>query len=752
MAAAYVQSNNTFSSSNGNTWNVAFSSSVTSGNLIVVAVAGQPYLTPLAFSVTDSLGTTYTTAVTSTASLGSNPFISTIFYGVAPSGGSNTVTVTYPTSGGSTTSYNRILVHEYSGVDSVDQTTSASGHSSALNAGNMATTQADEVIFGWMVSNAGVSSAGSGYTLRETSGSEITVDKIVSSTGTYAPVATGAGSDDWIAIGAAFGFDVSGGGGDPDPADTDPIVSDIGPTTSATTVHVGGDMVVDTPENHGAKRDGRMIVGTYTASGHIFTLDGSVASAMQFTSADEGKVFVLRNPTAGATTVTTVDSVTDATHCVLTSGPGSNYAKTFAVVGTDDTASVAAAVSYAVSQAQALGLNAARVLLTEGIYVLNGATVKSEETLGNAQIPLPLVSPALQTKFALEISGSIDTSSTIHWNQTTPNLTGAVLFSTLMGQTADGTYGNPAVIGGPTRIAMDNIGLPTGWDSGDNHYSNMHIILRNFMLTTPVNTSYGGFDLRKVANASVDGVACLPFDSAANFGSAGPSSLTSGQVAVYMPALGNNDLCEIGSLTIYGWSYGLAVTDHVNIKGVRCIFCNSAILIAGPSGSDSFNHGWHADYISAEGCNIAIDATVFKSASDGAVNFPTTIAHMDTEVINQYHISDPYNFLTGFIWMGFINSDTKPLLNGGGNMQVRSFFQQRGPATSPTIPASTTALTNPFWRDAAVTVTGGQVTDIAVAGTSLGIANGTVIVPSGKSIKLTYSGGGSAPAWKWIVL
>jgi|GEM_PF-3595869 len=751
MAAAYVQSSNTFSAANGNTWNTAFTSGITSGNLIVVAVAGQAYLTPLAFSVTDTLGTTYTAGVTMTASIGGSPFVSTIFYGVAPSGGSNTVTVNYPTTGGAATSYNRILIHEYSGVDSLDQFTSANGNGSTLNAGNMTTTQADEVVFGWMVSNAGVSSAGTGFTVRETSGSESSIDKIVTSTGTYAPVANGAGSDDWMALGAAFGLGISGGG-DPDPTDTDPIVSDIGPTTSATAVNVGGDMVIDTPENHGAKRDGRMIIGTYTSSGHIFTLDGSVPSAMQFTSADEGKVFVLRNPTAGVTTVTTVDSVTDATHCVLDSGPGSNYAKTFAVLGTDDTASVAAAVSYAVSQAQELGLNAAKVMLTEGIYILNGETIKSTDTLGNAQIPLPLVSPAKQTKFALEIAGPIDASSTIHWNQTTPNLTGAVLFSTLLGLTADGTYGNPAVIGGPTRIAMDNVGLPSGWDSGDNHYSNMHIILRNFMLATPINTSYGGFDLRKVANASLDGIACLPFDSAANFGSAGPSSLTSGQVAVYMPALGNNDLCEIGSLTIYGWSYGLGVTDHVNIKSTRCIFCSSAILIAGPNSSDSFNHGWHADYISAEGCNIAIDATVFKSASDGAVNFPTTIAHMDTEVINQYHISDPYNFLTGFVWMGFINSDTKPLLNGGGNMQVRSFFQQRGHVTAPTIPATTVALTNPFWRDAAVTVTGGQVTDIAIAGTSLGIATGTVIVPSGKSIKLTYSGSGSAPAWNWVVL
>jgi hypothetical protein len=70
-----------------------------------------------------------------------------------------------------------------------------------------------------------------------------------------------------------------------------------------------------------------------------------------------------------------------------------------------------------------------------------------------------------------------------------------------------------------------------------------------------------------------------------------------------------------------------------------------------------------------------------------------------------------------------------------------------GAGNDPAIPASTTALPNPFYRDAAVTVAGGTVTAIAVDGQSLGVTSGTVFVPSGKSITLTYS---SAPTWKWM--
>jgi hypothetical protein len=67
------------------------------------------------------------------------------------------------------------------------------------------------------------------------------------------------------------------------------------------------------------------------------------------------------------------------------------------------------------------------------------------------------------------------------------------------------------------------------------------------------------------------------------------------------------------------------------------------------------------------------------------------------------------------------------------------------------VPGSTTPLTNPFFRDAVVVVTGGTVSAVAVDGVAQGFtATGfTVVVPSGKTITLTYT---VAPSWKWILL
>ena len=70
-----------------------------------------------------------------------------------------------------------------------------------------------------------------------------------------------------------------------------------------------------------------------------------------------------------------------------------------------------------------------------------------------------------------------------------------------------------------------------------------------------------------------------------------------------------------------------------------------------------------------------------------------------------------------------------------------------GGLTNPALPASGTALTNPFPMDVTVYVIGGSVSSIQVDGKTLGIISGTVKLPAGSSIKITY---GAAPAWNWV--
>lgn len=65
---------------------------------------------------------------------------------------------------------------------------------------------------------------------------------------------------------------------------------------------------------------------------------------------------------------------------------------------------------------------------------------------------------------------------------------------------------------------------------------------------------------------------------------------------------------------------------------------------------------------------------------------------------------------------------------------------------TPAVPASTVAQFNASGAPVVVTVTGGTVTVIAVNGTATGQTSGSVTVPAGGTITLTYS---VAPTWTW---
>jgi hypothetical protein len=65
---------------------------------------------------------------------------------------------------------------------------------------------------------------------------------------------------------------------------------------------------------------------------------------------------------------------------------------------------------------------------------------------------------------------------------------------------------------------------------------------------------------------------------------------------------------------------------------------------------------------------------------------------------------------------------------------------------TPAVPASTVTATNPNPFPVFVAVTGGTVTVISVGGSATGLTSGTVIVPAGATVAVTYS---AAPTWAW---
>lgn len=69
------------------------------------------------------------------------------------------------------------------------------------------------------------------------------------------------------------------------------------------------------------------------------------------------------------------------------------------------------------------------------------------------------------------------------------------------------------------------------------------------------------------------------------------------------------------------------------------------------------------------------------------------------------------------------------------------------PLVAPAIPASTVQAVNNTGQPVAVTVTGGTVTVISVSGVTSGLTAGTVIIPAGGNIAITYS---VVPtSWTW---
>jgi hypothetical protein len=135
MAVAFVQGKFAFTdASSRSTQAVVFTSNVMAGNLIAVFVK-YGTATSVFSSITDSLGNTYT-AVSSTDYTAAGNTIKT-FYARNIAGGACTVTLNFTAANGV---YPRIMVHEYSGLDTTASVLNASAIANQDAAGAVATT------------------------------------------------------------------------------------------------------------------------------------------------------------------------------------------------------------------------------------------------------------------------------------------------------------------------------------------------------------------------------------------------------------------------------------------------------------------------------------------------------------------------------------------------------------------------------------------------------------------------------------
>jgi glucose/arabinose dehydrogenase/chitodextrinase len=180
---------------------LAFNSANSAGNLVVVYVLWN---NTGSVTLSDNRGNSYA-AATTRATWGTN-WSSQTFYAKGVAAGTNTVAATFATP---ITSFGIIYIHEYAGVDktnSVDVTKSATGTSSAMSSGNFTTSNSSDLLFVGSASVGVVNQAGTGYTTRLTNYGNRTMDRTVTTAGTYNATAR-QNSNGWVMQAVAFKAD-----------------------------------------------------------------------------------------------------------------------------------------------------------------------------------------------------------------------------------------------------------------------------------------------------------------------------------------------------------------------------------------------------------------------------------------------------------------------------------------------------------------------------------------------------------------
>jgi len=185
MAISKVQSKNVLGADN---FTLAFDSPNVAGNVLIVVVGGAFDIgTPLNFTCSDSLGNIFQAKTQQI--VGSK----TAQMFVVPSckGGANTVTIT-PT----VNAMSFFAIHEFSGVNTLDQHAAATGTGLSQDSGPITTTIADELLFGYEAAGQVSVTPGDGtWTTAETSSTSfLTQFKVVSATGTYNSTTTATAS------------------------------------------------------------------------------------------------------------------------------------------------------------------------------------------------------------------------------------------------------------------------------------------------------------------------------------------------------------------------------------------------------------------------------------------------------------------------------------------------------------------------------------------------------------------------------
>lgn len=417
---------------------------------------------------------------------------------------------------------------------------------------------------------------------------------------------------------------------------------------------------------------------------------------------------------------------------------------------TDDSAAIQAAIDAVVAAGQANGTNYGEVWFTAGIYAINNdtdttpssntPTAANVANLSRSQIRIPNLGNGATKTFTLVLKGTTYFAARPYFQSTSVQNSGATLLTNL-NRAWNGTYGHAAMIGGPTEEQQ----------GAGNPFANVCLVIDGLNLS--MNAANNGMLVNGMKLGQVH-VRTATFDGGVTTQESW-SQITGDSYGLVMPNGNNENNCEIESVSVLGLAHGISPGEHTHCGRAYIWGCNSAIydLNLGP-------HFMVFDYLSIENCHLYIEAE--GESGPALAQFNLIVHCFDVEDNGTsfdsglVHIKDPSNGVCGEVRYQRYNTDgpggtqdiQKLIVNGARQLRVYDLRQIPGAVTAPGVPATTVALLNPFDRDALVSVAG-TLTGIAVDGTTVLTGAGTVMVPSRRTITLTYSTG--TPTWVWTL-
>ena len=413
--------------------------------------------------------------------------------------------------------------------------------------------------------------------------------------------------------------------------------------------------------------------------------------------------------------------------------------------GHDDAKPITEAINKAVELGIANGSYYAEVLFQAKTYKCERVPVEGGATKGNAQIPLPIISPQTQQKFTLVLKGCRDATSGPHWHQEVIQGGGCVIDSMLTSG-ASGSWGVPSVLGGPTKYEDPGTG-PS--------FSNMTLVTDGLVIRQQLNPPLIGCDTRQIACHNVVKMATLVRGTVAQMNATPPTNEFG--IGLYLPITGNNDNNNLDWYTSYGHYTSLIASEHLVANRIASLYGAKGVIIVGVENvgaggieSGRPQHGGVINYLSSEVMSICH----LEGFGNASTRYPIIINMLSCEANSgTFDIIDTNNTFTGEIgWENIVGepgSEKPPRVSGGKRVKIVNLLQAPGVAAAPAVPASAAEFRNPYWRDAVFTISGGTVSKIEINGVETGFTSGVVSLVAGAIIKLTYT---VKPTWTtWML-